>query len=283
MIITALLAAACCANGGKWEHSDTYVDAFRFSDETVPTISFDGDSVYTIKDWYGVPGYDIQFVLQTMDDSTMIDIIGVDDYRNGFYFVETGLPEAPVAGISPGLFEPNHTLLSGFYGDGKAGRVWSYVYLYDQNNKWIGGHYYILHWGEPPMAPIWTVEGESVLPGDPAGKHSTLAAFPDGHYTIYDWYGVEKYNLDFAVNEDGGIRMLDYYAEENGGVFVQARRSDIGDPLIPQDRANGGLELDENTSNGAPVHGRLHFSVIMYGVDEQPMADEQEQEFIFEW
>lgn len=278
--MASLLAASC--SGGGWTHKDTYTDAFRMSEQSRPQISYDGDSVYTIKDWYGVPGYDVQFVLKEIQDSTTIDIIGDHRYNNGFYYVDTGLEDLPVAGISPGVFEPNNTILSGFNGDKDKGLVWSYVYLYDRNEKWVGGHYYFLWWGEAPADPVWTVEGFCTLPGDPAGRKGVLKAYADGHYTIPDWYGVEKYNLDFAVRPDGGIQMLDWYAEENGGVFVQARRSDLGDPLVPQSdfAPNGGLELGETGTDGAPVHGRLHFEALMYDVDDNPM---ETSEFVFEW
>lgn len=282
-LLVFLAAAAGCSTKG-WEHKDTYADAFKLSNKARPVLSFDGDSIYTIKNWYGVPGYDVQFVLDCMDDSTMIDIVGIDDYSNGFYYLETGLEDAPIAGISPGLFEPNHTLLSGFYGDEKAGRVWSYVYLYTRDRKWLGGHYYYLYWGEAPAEPAWTVEGVCTLPGDPEGRKGVLKAYADGHFSIPDWYGVEKYDLDFAVNPEGGITMLDYYAvEADGSVWVQARRQDLGDPLVPQASSNGGLELSENMIDGAPAHGKLHFSMSITDLEENPIIDEGRPEFIFEW
>ncbi|MCQ2159664.1 MAG: hypothetical protein MJY97_01065 [Bacteroidales bacterium] len=282
IIIAAFLSASCTANTA-WTSRETHVDAFRLSDQAVPTLSFDGDSTYTIKDWYGVPGYDVDFVLSSIEDSTVIDILGAHYYDNGFYYVDTGLEDCPTAGISPGLFEPNHTILSGFNGDKDSGRVWSYVYLYDKDMKWVGGHYYILDWGKAPDKPLWTAEGECTMPGDPKGMHNTLEAYADGRYVIRNWYGVDKYNLDFAIGEDGGVRMLDYYAEQDGGVFVQCRRSDIGDPLIPQDRPNGGLELGELDEEGRPVHGRLHFTMTMFDKDDNPMDDPDRPEFIFVW
>lgn len=282
ILLAGLLAVACTT--GRWEHKDTYTDAFRLADKARPVLSFDGDSTYTISSWYGVPGFDVQFVLDAIDDSTTIDIKGDYEYRNGFYFVPTGLEETPTAGISPGLFEPNHTILSGFYGDADAGRLWSYVYLYDKDMTWVGGHYYFLHWGKAPEQPVWTVEGKCTLPGDPAGRNGRLEAYADGHYTIRDWYGVEKYDLDFAVNPDGGIKMLDWYAaEEDGSVWVQARRSDLGDPLVPQAEPNGALEMAEAEQGAGPAHGRLHFAMTIHDLEDNPIEDAMRPEFVFEW
>lgn len=290
-LLALTLAVMTACGTDSWIHEDTYTDAFRLSSEARPVLSFDGDSVYTISNWYGVPGYDVRFVLDSIDDSTTIDIIGIDDYSNGFYYVETGLEDTPIAGISPGLFEPNHTILSGFNGDSDKGVLWSYVYLYDSSRKWVGGHYYYLYWGEAPAEPVWTVSGTCTLPGDPQGREGVLKAYADGHYTIPDWYGVEKYDLDFSVLPDGGIRMLDYYAEEeDGSVWVQARRQDLGDPLVPQRHSNGGLELLGAESGSAPAdgqaapaHGRIHFAMTVHDLDDNPVSDPERPEFVFEW
>ena len=282
-ILLALAAIAACRNA-SWENRDTYTDAFMLSSEARPSLSFDGDSVYTIHDWYGVPGYDVDFVLSSIEDSTTIDILGAGDCINGFYYVPTGLEEAPTAGISPGLFDPNHTILSGFYGDSETGRLWSYVYLYDSERHWVGGHYYTLQWGEAPAKPVWTAEGECTLPGDPEGRRGVLEAYADGTYKIRDWYGVPKYDLDFAIRPDGGVQMLDYYAEEeDGSVWVQARRQDLGDPLIPQREPNGGLELSETLVDGAPEHGRLHFALTIHDLGDRPLESQSAPEFVFEW
>ena len=45
-ILLALAAIAACRNA-SWENRDTYTDAFMLSSETRPSLSFDGDSVYT--------------------------------------------------------------------------------------------------------------------------------------------------------------------------------------------------------------------------------------------
>lgn len=260
-IVAALVLTALASCSRAWENTETFTDAFMLAEQARPTLSYDGKEVYTINDWYGVPGYDVRFVLKELEDSTTIDILGADSYDNGFYYVRTGLKEAPVAGISPGIFEPNHTILSGFSGNDRTGRLWSYVYLYDDAKRWIGGHYYRLFWGEAPESPRWTVEGFSTLPGDPAGRKAVLEAYAGCRYRIRDWYGVEKYDLDFAIREDGGVEILDYYAVEDGSVWVQARRSDLGDPLIPQRGINGGLELegcgicDERLSGGSSCSG----------------------------
>lgn len=282
LLLTALLAVAC--SNGAWEHKDTYVDAFKLSDQVTPTLCFDGDSTYTIKDWYGVPGYDVQFRLKEEQDSMTIYVFGDLSHDQTFYYFETGLEDYPIGSISPGVFEPNNTLCSGFWGDEKKGRVWSYVYLYDINKKWLGGHLYTLYWGEAPAQPIWSVEGKSVNPGLPEGISTRLDAYADGKYIIRDWYGIEKYDLEFSVLPDGGIKMLDYYASEaDGSVWVQARRSDLGDPLIPQAEPNGAFELSQSVDGKAPEHGRLHFDMHITDANDQPIEDSERPEYVFEW
>ena len=93
-----------------------------------------------------------------------------------------------------------------------------------------------------------------------------------------------KYDLDFAIRPDGGVQMLDYYAEEaDGSVWVQARRQDLGDPLIPQREPNGGLELSETLVDGAPEHGRLHFALTIHDLGDRPLESQSAPEFVFEW
>ena len=142
-----------------------------------------------------------------------------------------------------------------------------------------GGHLYTLMWGEAPAKPIWSVQGHSTLVGNVPGLTSTLEAYADGRYILRDWYGVEKYDLEFRLRLDGGIELLDYYwTTETGERFVQCRREDIGYAAIPQqaDQPNGGLEGDAHS-------GRLHFRMTAHQNDDQPIADPAHPEFVFEW
>lgn len=266
------------ATEGNWSHPAAYVDAYRLAQEVTPRIECH-DSIYTIRDWYGVPGHDVSFVLRTVADSTLIEVIQADSVKGNYSYVSTGLPDLPIATIYPRPFVETNTLCSGFYGNPEKGRVWAYTYLYTPLGAWKGGHLYTLMWGEAPAKPIWSVRGKSTLVGNVPGLTSTLEAYADGRYILRDWYGVEKYDLEFRLRPDGGIEILDYYwTTESGERYVQCRRDDIGFAAIPQlaDQPNGGLE-------GNAQSGRLHFSMTAYEEDEHPIDDPHHPEFIFEW
>ena len=286
--IALALTASCSGRrehrNGRWEHRDTYVDAFHLSDLARPAISFEGDSTYTIRDWYGVPGYDLKFRVTMIEDSTCFIVMDADSFVNNFYYVRTGLEDLPIAAVTPLVFVPNHTFCSGFRGDEKAGRVWSYVYLYGHDRKWKGGHYYNLYWGEAPEAPLWTVEGTSVTPGDPAGQRTTMEAYSGDRYLIHNWYGMDHYDLEFRIREDGGVEMLDGYAWIEDRVLVQARRSDLGDPQIPQGKQpNGGIMIMVPGPEGsAPVKGRLHFNMVITDPEDN-ILENVPDEYVFEW
>ena len=122
------------------EAKPAYVDAYRLGTEAVPHIRQENDSVYVIQDWYGMKGYDLRFVVTSYGDSTIIDLPDAGPLSDHyFYYVETGLPDLPIAGVSPGYFEPSETILSGFHGNAERGHVWSYVYLYTADKVWKGG------------------------------------------------------------------------------------------------------------------------------------------------
>ncbi|MCQ2133706.1 MAG: peptidylprolyl isomerase [Bacteroidales bacterium] len=279
--IISLLTIACAT--GPWEHRDTYADAFRLSPESRPVLRYEGDSTYLIKDWYGVPGYDVRFRVTMIEDSTCFIVMDADSFANNFYWVKTGLEDLPIAAITPLVFVPNHTFCSGFWGDRNSGRVWSYVYLYGHDRKWKGGHYYNLYWGEAPEAPLWTVTGKSVTPGDPKGQWTTMDAFSGNRFRIHNWYGVDHYDLDFRIREDGGVEMLDGYAWEEDRVLVQARRSDLGDPQIRQgEKPNGALTLTCGEGGAAPVAGRLEFDMLITDLEDRIMEDVPGQ-YVFEW
>ena len=260
------------------EAKPAYVDAYRLGTEAVPHIRQENDSVYVIQDWYGMKGYDLRFVVTSYGDSTIIDLPDAGPLSDHyFYYVETGLPDLPIAGVSPGYFEPSETILSGFHGNAERGHVWSYVYLYTADKVWKGGHLYKMLWGQEPERPLWRVKGRSTLVGQVPGLESWLECYTGNRYILRDWYGVEKYDLEFRIRPDGGLEILDYYWEEQGERFVQCRRPDISFAKIPQgDQPNGALEGDQE-------RGRLHFRMTAFEDDDKPCPDSEHPEFIFEW
>lgn len=261
-----------------WWQSAAYVDAYRIAHESVPYITCEGDSLYTIHDWYGVKGYDVQFVTEQVEDSTIIRVTNAERYASGYYYVKTGLPDLPTATIYPAMFVETHTLCSGFHGSKEQGRVWAYTYLYNEQREWKGGHLYTLMWGQKPEEPRWIAHGKCHLVGRVPDIETTIEAYSNQRYILRNWYGVEKYDLEFRIREDGGIEVLDYYWVENNCRYVQCRREDISTALIPQDETcpNGSLQGDAHS-------GTLRFKMTVVDGYDQPVPDPDHPEFVFEW
>lgn len=261
-----------------WWQTAAYVDAYRLAREEIPYLTCQGDTLYTIHNWYGVRGYDVQFVTEQVEDSTIIRVTNAERYAAGYYYVKTGLPDLPTATIYPGMFVETNTLCSGFYGHAKRGKVWAYTYLYNAQREWKGGHLYTLTWGERPEKPLWSVKGTCHLVGGVPDIETTLEAYSNNRYILRNWYGVEKYDLEFRLRDKGGIEVLDYYWVENGCRYVQCRRPDISTALIPQDEAcpNGSLQGDAHS-------GTLRFKMTVVDGYDQPIPDPNHPEFIFEW
>ena len=272
---------ASIKDGGKvvdWIKPAASVDAFGMCKTTKPSISCFADSVYTIHDWYGVKGYDLKFKTKFLNDSLTINVVNAESYNSGYYYVKTGLDDLPIATVYPGMFVETSTICSGFTGNEEKGMVWAYVYLYSPQRQWKGGHLYKLWWGEQPPQPIWRVEGKCSLVGNVPDITATLEAYADGRYILRNWYGVDKYDLEFRVLPNGGIDVLDYYWVENGCRYVQCRRDDIGSAAILASDSvpNGGMIIDGN-------HGRLFFKMIAISNDDKPIADNGKNEFVFSW
>ena len=261
-----------------WWQTASCVDAYRLENKAMPYLTCEGDTLYTIHDWYGVKGYDVQFVTEQVEDSTIIRVTNAERYASGYYYVKTGLPDLPTATIYPAMFVETHTVCSGFHGNAVKGRVWAYTYLYNAQREWKGGHLYTLMWGQRPETPLWSVRGRCHLVGRVPDIETTLEAYSNNRYILRNWYGVEKYDLEFRIREDGGIDVLDYYWVENGCRYVQCRREDISTALIPQDEAcpNGSLEGDAHS-------GTLRFKMKVVNGYDQPIPDPDHPEFVFEW
>ena len=263
---------------GDWWQTAAYVDGYRLANEAKPYLTCQDDTLYTIHNWYGVKGYDVQFVTEQYNDSTVIRVTNAERYASGYYYVKTGLPDLPTATIYPGPFVETNTICSGFYGNAAKGKVWAYVYLYNDERQWKGGHLYTLMWGMEPETPLWSVQGTCHLVGQVPDIETTLEAYSNRRFILRNWYGVEKYDLEFRLREEGGIEVLDYYWVENGCRYVQCRREEISTAVIPQDEAcpNGSLTGDERS-------GTLRFKMTVQDGYDHPIPDPDHPEFIFEW
>ena len=129
-----------------------------------------------------------------------------------------------------------------------------------------------------PETPLWSVQGTCHLVGQVPDIETTLEAYSNRRFILRNWYGVEKYDLEFRLREEGGIEVLDYYWVENGCRYVQCRREEISTAVIPQDEAcpNGSLTGDERS-------GTLRFTMTVQDGYDHPIPDPDHPEFIFEW
>lgn len=67
----------------------------------------------------------------------------------------------------------------------------------------------------------WRVDGTF---DDGAGNKwpVTMIAWNNGTYTLKDWYNVEGYDLEFSVNDDTSINILNYYEPYLPNIWVEA-------------------------------------------------------------
>ena len=67
----------------------------------------------------------------------------------------------------------------------------------------------------------WRVDGTF---DDGAGNNwpVTMIAWNNGTYTLKDWYNVEGYDLEFSVNDDTSINILNYYEPYLPNIWVEA-------------------------------------------------------------
>ncbi len=66
----------------------------------------------------------------------------------------------------------------------------------------------------PPVTELWSVVG-TVDDGAGYTWDVTLVAYNDGNYTIKKWYNTEGYDLNFSVNSDATISVLNQTVEDD--------------------------------------------------------------------
>lgn len=67
----------------------------------------------------------------------------------------------------------------------------------------------------------WRVDG-TFDDGDGNKWPVTMIAWDNGTYTLKDWYNVEGYDLEFSVNDDTSISILNYYEPYLPNIWVEA-------------------------------------------------------------
>lgn len=98
--------------------------------------------------------------------------------------------------------------------DASAGSLWYYSYSYN-------GGYCTFTWNPEDVTVAWFVKGTLTessgatdYTADNGGLARTLIAYKDGSYKIVDWLGNEGYNLNFAPQSDGTVKLEgDNYAD----------------------------------------------------------------------
>ncbi|MGM9803656.1 MAG: peptidylprolyl isomerase [Muribaculaceae bacterium] len=262
----------------KWAKLATAVDAYNIQDNVIPHISCSHDTIYTLHDWYGLPGNDVSVKLTCINDSTTLQVVDAENYSHGYYYVKTGIDSLPKATIYPGMFVETNTICSGFCGDEHCGQLWAYTYLYTPQRQWAGGHLYKFYWGKAPEAPLWTAKGRSTLVGNVPAIDCVIEAYENNRYIIRNWYGVDKYDLEFRIDSNGSIDVIDYYWVENGARYVQCRREDIGFASIP----HSGTEVNGGISGNSQA-GRFHMKMTAHRNDDTAINDVLHSEYVFEW
>ncbi len=166
------------------------------------------DGSYTIRDWYNVEGYDLEFYVN--DDGS----ISVANYYEDYYpniWVESG-DDTDNGWVQLYTTTYGSDYYSYFLGNQKGGNVMVYNY---RTSNW-----YTFSWpSTSSREESWSVKGTV---DDGAGNkwEAILVAWKDGTYTIEDWYNVTGYDFDFTVNADKSITAINCYASYLPAVWI---------------------------------------------------------------
>lgn len=95
------------------------------------------------------------------------------------------------------------------------------------------------------------------------GRTAVISGYDDGSYTLTAWYGVEGYDLEFSVGENGGLKVLNADPDRLPDIYVATGLS--GDNAWMQ------LHIDSETAgfSGKPSAGSIHFYNATTGNDEK--------------
>ncbi len=168
------------------------------------------DGSYTLKDWYNVEGYDLEF---TVNSDGTITVTNNDKASSGVWVasgdnVDDGWVQLYTAAYGSDYY-------SYFNGTKVSGNFYCYSY---RTEGW-----YEFTWkaGGGEKTESWRAEGTV---NDGAGKTwtATMVAWSDGSYTLKDWYNVEGYDLEFTVNSDGTITATNYYADYYPDIWISS-------------------------------------------------------------
>ena len=167
---------------------------------TTTKISFDpATGKYVIKAFYGVEGYDLVF--------SMVDGVFTLDPQYSDGAVPVGFKGAS---YDVCYFYDYNTL----NGTSKKGNV--EMWMYNPDGTWCGYYFY---WDNTPDPnKEWYATGTSFFGDNHSMETITTMKYnpADKTYTVYNWWGVEGFDVVFKVAETGEILPLDTLYEVNG-------------------------------------------------------------------
>jgi hypothetical protein len=163
------------------------------------------DGSYTLKDWYNVEGYDLEF---TVNSDGTLNITNNDKSSSGIWVASGDNVDDGWVNLYTAAYGSSY--YSYFNGTKVSGDFYCYNYRTED--------YYEFTW-KAEKTESWRAGGTV---NDGAGNTwtATLVAWTDGSYTIKDWYNVEGYDLDFTVNSDGTITATNYYADYYPDIWI---------------------------------------------------------------
>ena len=151
-----------------WNVKGIYMSSLlRSGNSWESTLTAFDDGSYVLSDWYGVPGYDLEFTVNN-DYSLEIES-GTTDTR-GYCLVESGNMSVPTVSIWP--YSDEYGIYSAFDGTQEYGTIWYYV-----TDGAYGYGYDTFDWGDD----------EPTEPDTPSDIDLS------GRYNVTGWSGLECY------------------------------------------------------------------------------------------
>jgi ribosomal protein L14 len=167
------------------------INVYKPAESTRTIISY-SDGSYVIPAWYGVEGYDLEFLLNESGNMVVNAYCerqwywlatGVDD--NGcWFYVDDGY----------GALEGDLTYGDIWFWDSAANGYYYYAW-----------HHYNGTWTKPDGNIVETYAQDNY----------------DGSYTIKNWYGIEGYDFNFTLGDDNEIVPADEYYCSGNYYWVQ--------------------------------------------------------------
>ena len=171
------------------------------------------DGSYTLRNWYNVEGYDLEFVINS--DGSMSITNNYKDYEPNIWVASGDSVDDGWVQLYTKTYGSDY--YSYFSGDQTSGDF--YVYNY-RTSGWYEFVWPASGGGEDEKTELWSTAGTV---DDGAGKKwdATLVAWSDDSYTLKAWYGTEGYDLEFTVNENATITVSNV-TESSGYNYVLA-------------------------------------------------------------